>query len=97
MANIGYATGSTCLCTCCSGIGCTATLVGNVTVSSCSSCGSSLCQSSYSSTCVSVNGQTSSSCVNSSSGADTLFDSIYRTLAMVIVSLSLLMYQKIKI
>ncbi len=93
MAHVGYANGSICGCYCCSGAFCTATSVGNITVSSCSSCANSLCQSTYSSTCVSVNGVTSSSCTPSS-GADTLFEPIYRMLAMATVSLPILMYRK---
>ncbi len=97
MVNFGYIHGATCLCYCCSGIGCTATSTGNITVTSCSSCSSSLCQSTYSSTCVSVNGVTSSSCVaGTSSDAHTFFKPIYATLSMVIMSFPILIYQKVK-
>jgi hypothetical protein len=128
---IGCANGSTCQCICCtfSGNFCNAALVGNITVSSCSSCDNSLCQSTYSSTCVSTGGMTSYNCVSnsgtttstsvsnsgtttstsvsnsgttsssgvgSSSGADTLFEPIYRTFTMIVMSFPLLMYQKIQ-
>ncbi len=108
IVNFGYIHGATCLCSCCSGSSCTATSVGNITVTSCSSCLNSLCQSTYSSTCVSVNGITSSSCASSnsattssyysatSSDAHTFFKSIYRTLSMAIISFPILIYQKIK-
>ncbi len=95
MAHFGYIHSATCLCYCCSGIGCTATSTGNISVTSCSSCASSLCQSTYSSTCVSVNGVTSSSC-SAGSDAPTLFKPIYATLATVMMSFSILIYRQIK-
>jgi hypothetical protein len=98
--------GATCLCTCCSGNGCTATSTGNITVTSCSTCASSLCQSTYSSTCVAVNGVTSSSCssINSvtnstsatGSDAHAFFKPMYATLSTAMMSFSILIYQKIK-
>ncbi len=109
MANIGYTIGSTCLCDCCSGSSCTATSVGNITVTLCSSCNNQLCQSTYSSTCVSVNGITISSCSQTQSNSSTqssngtqsnsgrtFFEPLYGTLVMVVVSFSTLIYQKIQ-
>jgi hypothetical protein len=95
MANIGYANGSTCQCSCCRGFGCNPTSAGSTTVASCSSCVPALCQSTYSSTCVPVNGATSAYCAESND-AHTLFEPIYGTLAMIIMSFSILIYQKIK-
>ena len=92
IATISYANGATCKCTCCSGIGCTATSAGEFTVSSCSACTNSQCQSSYSSTCVTSNGVTSSSCVDS--GANILFEPMYRTILTTAMFIQLLMYQK---
>jgi hypothetical protein len=71
MVNIGYIHGDACICNCCN-LPCTATNVGNITVTSCSSCLPSLCQSTYSSACGgSVNVLVASSCVSGNSATTT--------------------------
>jgi len=93
--NIGYTDGSTCQCFCCLNSTCNTTHVGDISTSSCSNCTDTLCESTYNSTCNPTNGTINSSCITSD-GIHILFEPIYGTLAMIIISFLILIYQRIE-
>ena len=86
--------GVSCECRCCTGGGCTLTWTGQTPVSTCSSCNTALCQSTYPSNC-GINGMTNSYCVERNSG-HTMFQSIYSIFIITMAGFSVLMYQQLK-
>lgn len=99
MSCIEYTNGVVCQCFCCKYVGtdCLWNFAANTTVQSCLSCNPLLCQSTYNSSCVLINGRINSTCIeNGTSGGNSSFLSLYSTFIIAIVSFLMLINQKIK-
>lgn len=99
--SIGYTYAATCQCFCCELSGpyfnCTAVHTGNITVDSCFDCKPSLCQLTYNSSCVLINGYTNSTCHDSTTDSGhTLFEPIYSAFLISMTAVFILIHTNIK-